>query len=389
MADRDLQHCDPASSLRSSPRLHGPRPSVCLHVLILALAVVLCGGCPRARPRAKAARRGATVQPMKTGATNPKLPVVYRREYNITLFGLQKLHPFDSEKYGRVVRALVKDRVLRQDELFKPEPVSEELLRQHLTPEYRRRLTDKRTIAKITEMPPLAILPRGLVESRLLMPMRYAAGGTVVAARLALRRGWAINLGGGYHHASLDTGGGFCVYPDITLAVRAVRAEPTPAKKVMIIDLDAHQGNGHGRDLGQDRDVFILDIYNHAIYPGDESAKRGIDLDHDAPPGTGEYLALLGHALRQAFKKFSPDLVIYNAGTDILAGDPLGGLKISPEGVVKRDEMVFSSALGAGVPVVMLLSGGYQDSNAAVIARSIKNLFAKFSLRTRRGPGPS
>ncbi len=319
--------------------------------------------------------------------TREKLPIVYRREYNITLLGLQRLHPFDSEKYGRVVRALVKDRVLREEDLVRPQPVSDALLAQHLSPAYRQRLTDKRAIAKITEMPPLAMLPMSLVQSQLLAPMRHATGGTVVAARLALRRGWAINLGGGYHHASLDRGGGFCVYPDITLAVRAVRQDTPPAHKVMIIDLDAHQGNGHGRDLGQDPDVFILDIYNHSIYPGDEAARRGIDLAHDAPADTGAYLDLLARALDTAFSKFTPDLVIYNAGTDILDGDRLGRLAISPRGVVKRDEMVFARAFKVGVPVVMLLSGGYQDTNAAVIARSIKNLFDKLSLRTRRHAG--
>jgi len=310
--------------------------------------------------------------------------VVYREEYNITLAGLQRLHPFDSEKYGRVARALARDGVLTADELTRPEPLGDAELQQ-LSAAYRQRLRGSRAIAEITEIPPVAWLPRWLVRSRLLMPMRHAAGGTLLAARLALRRGWAVNLGGGYHHASLDDGGGFCVYPDITLAVSAARAAEPRARRVMVIDLDAHQGNGHARDLGDDEEVYILDIYNHSIYPGDAAARRGVDLALDAPSGTdtGRYLELVGGALDSAFADFAPQLVIYNAGTDILQGDPLGAMAVCPEGVLERDARVFDAALARDIPVVMLLSGGYQRSNAEVIAGSIQNLFAAFDLRER------
>ena len=350
----------------------------------LAVAAVACSGCQCS---------GTTEE--KTTLSTPgagrdlrprALPVVYHPDYNITLAGMERLHPFDSRKYGRVVQSLQELGVLTAEQLVTPALPAEAFFRAHLDPAYLRGLSNKDNIASYTEIPPVAWLPSFLVRRNILRPMQLATAGTVEAARLALRHGWAINLGGGYHHASLDAGGGFCIYPDITLAVRVIRKEQPKIKKVMIIDLDAHQGNGHERDLGQDPDVFILDMYNHGVYPSDAAARRGIDLDVAAPAGisTKAYLRKLGEALHSAFARVSPQLVIYNAGTDILAGDPLGGMNVSEAGVIQRDQLVFAKALKERVPVVMVLSGGYQKTNAAIIARSIKNLFSTFDLKHAR-----
>jgi len=323
---------------------------------------------------------------MALSHNSPRLPVVYHPDYNITLAGMEKLHPFDSRKYGRVVRRLSVLGVLGEHQLVTPAAPTEAFLRAHLDSAYLEGLAHKKNIAAYTEIPPVAFLPSFLIRRCILSPMLLATGGTMEAARLSMEHGWAINLGGGYHHASLDAGGGFCVYPDITLAVRVIRTQRPEIKKVMIIDLDAHQGNGHERDLGDDPDVFILDMYNHDIYPGDREAGRGIDLDVPAPSGisTEEYLRRLEEGLDEGFERAAPQLVIYNAGTDILAGDPLGGMEVSEGGVIQRDQMVFARALALKVPVVMLLSGGYQKSNAAIIARSIKNLFEE-GLKLGRG----
>ncbi len=108
-----------------------------------------------------------------------------------------------------------------------------------------------------------------------LEPMQRATQGSVDASCIAMQKGWAINLAGGYHHACKTHGGGFCIYPDITFIVHNVRTHHG-IRKVMIIDLDAHQGNGHERDFLNDDDVHIVDAYNPHIYPGDEYAMRGI-----------------------------------------------------------------------------------------------------------------
>lgn len=99
--------------------------------------------------------------------------------------------------------------------------------------------------------------------------MLLATGGSILAACLAIKRGWAINLSGGFHHASWDKGGGFCIYPDISLTIHYLKTR-LGIKKIMIIDLDAHQGNGYEKDFVIDEDVYIVDCYNHKIYPSDE-----------------------------------------------------------------------------------------------------------------------
>jgi histone deacetylase 11 len=154
----------------------------------------------------------------------------------------------------------------------------------------------------------------------------------------------------------------------------------------MIVDLDAHQGNGHERDRVNgafgDLDIYILDMYNSGIYPGDGHAKQGIDKDVLLRFHTNDqtYLDKLHVALREALDAHNPQFIVYNAGTDCLIGDPLGALNITREGIIARDEFVFRSAFDRRVPIAMLLSGGYQKNNAQVIADSIQNLNRKFDL---------
>jgi len=126
------------------------------------------------------------------------------------------------------------------------------------------------------EVPPVLVLPSWLVRKRVLEPMQIQTSGTIMAAKLAMSCGWAINLGGGFHHCSATRGGGFCPYADITLAIQLLRYEFPRVKKVMIVDLDAHQGNGHERDFINDTNTYIMDMYNDRIYPDDRYAKKGI-----------------------------------------------------------------------------------------------------------------
>jgi histone deacetylase 11 len=214
--------------------------------------------------------------------------------------------------------------------------------------------------------------------------MLYATGGSILGARLAWARGWAINLGGGFHHASSDRGGGFCVYADITLAIRHLRMNVPEARKAVILDLDAHQGNGHERDALGDEDTHIVDFFNHSIYPYDLPAKKAIKCAVSVRMHTDEeYLEALREHLEASIASFAPSFLLYNAGTDCMVGDPLGGMRLTPDGIVRRDELVFGMCLAANLPILMVLSGGYQKSNAPVIARSITNLMKKFDLAHR------
>ena len=244
------------------------------------------------------------------------------------------------------------------------------------------------------------------------------AGGTVLAGALALERGWARNLGGGMHHAHYHDGGGWCAYDDITLMLREIcRASEGQFRSAMIVDVDVHQGNGHERSkmhfngvkLGKSGNskasgaarsseavefskddcmpqIFTVDVYNSEIYLLDYAAKAAIDVDVPLRTGTGdeEYLSALKTSLEESFERCSarPQLLVYNAGTDVLVNDPLGRLNVSQEGVIERDRMVFEAALKNKVPVVMVTSGGYSKQSAPCIAASVENLVKTFGLGT-------
>ncbi|MBI9075797.1 MAG: histone deacetylase [Desulfatibacillum sp.] len=322
------------------------------------------------------------------------LPIVFSKHYDITLFGIQKLHPFDSEKYGRVFKYLKKEAGITKDRIFEPDMVSEkDLLRVH-TQQYLASLKKPANVARIAELGALKMLPGKLLEHKVLKPMKYGTGGTILACQLALQYGWSINLSGGYHHAKADQGDGFCFFADIPIAAH-VLWDKDPDMRIMIVDLDAHQGNGHEAIFADDPRVFIYDMYNDNIYPGDTEAAEFIDFN--LPIGSHvqdeAYLTLLKDTLEPAIIQCNPNIIIYNAGTDIFENDPLGNQEITDQGVIKRDSMVFETARKMNVPVAMVLSGGYTKESAEIIARSITNLLENVlhanAMRVARAKAPT
>ncbi|GLI64246.1 hypothetical protein VaNZ11_007445, partial [Volvox africanus] len=324
------------------------------------------------------------------GSTWPdstQLPVVYHRSYNISFFGIEKLHPFDSCKYGKVVSALKKQGVLQEGQTVLPREASMDVLADVHTQDYLHKIHHHNfTIVQVTELAALSLIPNKLLQWRIVMPMKLHVGGTILATGLALERGWAINLGGGMHHASASHGMGWCPFDDIVLAVRRVRKAAGRRLVVLFIDMDAHQGNGVERDKLQlpVEDLHIIDFYNARIFPLDDEAKPAIDIAVELRSGAedDEILGRLQAVLAVAANTLPrPDLVMYNAGTDVLAGDPLGRLGMTAAGVVQRDEIVWRWCRDvARAPVVMTLSGGYTRESAGVITGSIRNLFEKFNL---------
>ncbi|KAK2178475.1 hypothetical protein NP493_542g01037 [Ridgeia piscesae] len=306
-------------------------------------------------------------------------PIIYSSQYNISFLGLEKLHPFDSCKWSRIYNFLKEAGMVKDSTIVQPlEAQKNDLLSVH-SQRYINCLKWSIKVAGITEVPPVALLPNFIVQWRVLRPFRFHTGGTVLAAKLALERGWAINLGGGFHHCSATRGGGFCAYADITIAITLLFDHMPSVTKVMIIDLDAHQGNGYERDFMEDSRVYILDMFNRQIYPHDGYAKRSIKrkVELMSDVGDTQYLALVRRHVEAALKEFPPDLIVYNAGTDVLHGDRLGHLSLSPQGVIERDQIVFQKARTRNIPIMMLTSGGYQSNNARVIADSILNLHSQ------------
>lgn len=315
-----------------------------------------------------------------------QLPVVYHEKYNVRFFGIEKLHPFDACKYEKIMKILIHSQLFSKDDVVSPLPVTDKQLLDVHTPEYIDDVkTSRAKLAEITELPVLKTIPNAILQRCLATPFRYQCGGTIMAALLALERGWAINMGGGMHHAYYENGMGWCAFDDLMLAIRECRrVSQKLVKNVLVIDLDVHQANGFERDklYLNDQHLYILDMYNPDIFPGDGLAKEAINLKVEVPSHTSDevYLGLLTEALQRAAAEFEPQLIVYNAGTDILAGDPLGLLDVSAAGVRERDHMVWQFAADLGVPICMCLSGGYAKDTAELIASSISCLFESFEL---------
>ncbi len=182
------------------------------------------------------------------------------------------------------------------------------------------------------------------------------AGGTILAAREALTRGLAVNVGGGFHHAFADHAEGFCYLNDLAIAVRAMQRERR-ITRALIVDLDLHQGNGTAHIFADDPDVFTFSMHQERLYP----VKQTSDLDLGLEEGIGDerYLALLEEALPTVFARARPELVLYQAGADPYEQDRLGNLGISKAGLARRDAIVLAACRARLLPCAITFGGGY------------------------------
>lgn len=186
---------------------------------------------------------------------------------------------------------------------------------------------------------------------------RRSSGATIAAARVALREGVAANLAGGTHHAFVDRGEGYCVFNDVAVAARVLQ-HTHRCHRLTVVDCDVHQGNGTAAIFRDDPSVFTFSMHGAKNFP---FRKEVSDLDVELADGMGDddYLALLARHLPDVLDSHRPELVFYLAGADPYVGDRLGRLGLSVEGLRARDEYVFGRCQAAGVPVVVVMSGGY------------------------------
>lgn len=275
-------------------------------------------------------------------------------------------HRFPIEKYG-----LLRDRVLAEG-LVPPERMHEpvrappaDLLLAH-TPDYVARLTEGR----LTSDEERRI---GLPWSPHLVERSYrAVGGTCEAAGAALEHGVAMNLAGGTHHAFADRGEGFCVFNDVAVAIRSLQRDGRIARAA-VIDLDVHQGNGTHAIFDGDASVFTFSMHGGRNFP---FHKHPGTLDIELADGTGdtEYLALLSTALPRVLSTSRPDLVLYLAGADPHEGDRLGRLAMTFEGLARRDAMVLEACRDVGIPVAIVIAGGYGRDIANTVAVHVETV---------------
>lgn len=185
-----------------------------------------------------------------------------------------------------------------------------------------------------------------------------SAGGTLAAASRALKHGWSGTLAGGTHHAFFAEGSGYCIFNDLVIAIKTLRAEGL-IRRAAIIDLDVHQGDGTALMLQGDPLSYTLSAHGRHNFPFHKQQST-VDIEFDDGTGDAEYLSRVAAALPAVFA-FAPEIVFYQAGVDALATDALGRLSLTPEGMAARDTLVFEWILRTGVPFVITLGGGYSN----------------------------
>ena len=259
-------------------------------------------------------------------------------------------HRFPVGKYRRLRERLLDEHVLHAAALFEPEPVcADELSRAHADDYVSRMLAGYMTDREMRRI--------GFPWSEALVERSCrSCGGTLAAARAALTDGIAVNLAGGTHHACYDHGEGFCVFNDTVVAARALQASGE-ARRILVVDLDVHQGNGTAEIAAGDETIYTFSMHGEGNYPVRKSVS---DLDIALADATGDEDYL--DALRMAWEKlaeFRADLVIYIAGADPYASDRLGRLALTKEGLRQRDEIVVAACRAAHIPLAVTLGGGY------------------------------
>jgi len=214
---------------------------------------------------------------------------------------------------------------------------------------------------------------------------RRSAGATIAACRAAWSEGVAVNLAGGTHHAARDHGAGFCVFNDAIVAARAMQAEGL-ARNVAIIDCDVHQGDGSAAIAADDPSIFTLSLHGAKNYP---FRKARSDLDVELADGTADaaYLDALQTALRQMFRRFEPDAAIYLAGADPYAGDRLGRLALTRDGLAARDAMVLQACAQRDIPLAVAMAGGYAEDIDDTVAIHFGTVRAAADQWARSAPG--
>lgn len=274
-------------------------------------------------------------------------PAIYHDGYDMN-FGK---HVFPTRKYRLIRDALADSFGATVEEFILPQAAERAALRLVHSEDWIKKL-ETGTLSYLEVQKLEAPYSRQMVHAYFL-----AAGGTVLAARQAVARGMALNIGGGFHHAFAGHGEGFCAINDVAVAVRVLQREGL-IKKAAVVDCDVHQGNGTATIFKSDATVFTLSIHQRDNYP---SEKPPSSLDIHLPDATGdqEYLARLGEAVSTIVAGYQPDLIMYVAGADPYLDDQLGGLALTKEGMLTRDRLVFETAFRHHVPVCTVLAGGY------------------------------
>lgn len=297
------------------------------------------------------------------------LPVVWSPKYEVDIGP----HVFPTRKYRLVRDRLTNEGIIGPDAHLEPDPASPEDLARVHEDAYLRKI-EEGTLSPQDELRLEVPFSPELREAMVL-----CCGGTLLAARQALGAGVAVHLGGGFHHAFPGHGEGFCLLNDVAVAAEALRAGGDVAR-VAVVDLDVHHGNGTAAIFAHTPDVFTFSMHQEHNYPLE---KPPGDLDVGLPDHTGDeaYLAILADHLPAVLDGFGPDLVIYLAGADPYREDQLGGLSLGRDGLRRRDRAVLEGCRDRGIPVAVVLAGGYAIRESDTVEIHVATVRAASAIR--------
>jgi acetoin utilization deacetylase AcuC-like enzyme len=295
-------------------------------------------------------------------------PIVYSRSYEVDLGD----HVWPIAKYRLIARRLIDDRIVEAASFVEPLLAPWDDLALVHTPSYLQKLRlGLLTPAEIRtlELPWIPELVDGF---------RLMTGGTVRVTELSLDAGVAVHLGGGLHHAFPDHGEGFCMFNDVAVAIRRLQRDRR-IQRAAVVDCDVHQGNGTAFIFAADPSVFTCSIHQQLNYP---AWKPASDLDVGLADGTGddEYLSKLTGALGRVIES-GPQLVVYLAGSDPFRDDRLGGLALTHDGLRRRDRLVLEAASRTGVPIAIVLAGGYAMNIDDTVAAHVNTVIEAANVR--------
>ena len=265
-------------------------------------------------------------------------------------------HKFPINKFGELARYLIKEKIVKN--FHKPYPCSVETLKKAHSEKYINQIKDKsldKTEIKKIGFPLVdSVIKRSLV----------ATGGTVLASKLAINNGLACNTAGGSHHANFNGGAGYCVFNDVAVAAHYL-LDRGLAGRILVVDLDVHQGNGNADIFKDNKNVFTFSMHSKTNYPAKKSVSD-LDVELDDNMEDKEYIKILKSYLNELNQE-NFDYVFYIAGVDIHFNDRLGKLRISDDGIKERDEIVTENFFLKGIPLCGVLGGGYnKDFNKLV-----------------------
>ena len=286
------------------------------------------------------------------------LPIIYHPDY---VAPLPEGHRFPMPKFGKLYELLLADGIATPEQFHLPEPPPIEWIELVHTSEYVQAYCQG-------TLDPKAQRRIGLPWSPALVNRTCTAvGGTILTAQLALKYGLACNTAGGTHHAFPSYGSGFSIFNDLAISARVLQ-QLGLAQKILILDLDVHQGDGTALIFQDDPSVFTFSMHCEVNFP---STKQKSDLDVPLPVGMDDdaYLQTLAKYLPDLLSEVQPDLVLYDAGVDPHAGDRLGKLALTDIGIYRRERQVLTTCIAAGYPVASVIGGGYADDLDALTYR--------------------